>query len=180
MNETADTVQNTAVRIYKPKNSAGLPLMIFFHGGGFICGNLETEDAQCRHFAAKTPCVVISINYPKVTDPSVRLPKILQEYGIPAVPWARKRAQELGADVSKTVLCGGSMASTLCAEITYHYVHKGDTESVTGLVLPFTVVYPYDHEEEGYTAWKELGNAGTPILSLPLAIFIWCKLIWID
>lgn len=173
MNEKADTLNNTGVRIYKPKNSAGLPLMIFFHGGGFICGNLDTEDAQCRHFAVKTPCIVISVDYPKVTDPSVRLPKILHEYGVPAVPWCRNRAQELGGDVSKTVLCGGSMASTLSAEITLHYISKGDTESITGLVLPFTVVYPYDHEEEGYTAWTELGNNGTPVLSLPLAHFIW-------
>jgi acetyl esterase len=38
--------------------------MVYFHGGGFIAGNLDTEDAQCRIFAAKTPCVVVSVAYP--------------------------------------------------------------------------------------------------------------------
>ena len=38
--------------------------MIFFHGGGFVAGNLDTDEPQCKLFAAKTPCVVVSIDYP--------------------------------------------------------------------------------------------------------------------
>lgn len=175
VNETADSCNNTGVRIYKPKNGSDLPLIIFIHGGGLIAGNLDTEDAQCRHLAAETPCIVMSIDYPKVTTSGVVMDTILQDYCIPAVPWCRKRGQELGANVSKTVLCGGSMGSTLSAATAYHYIQKGDTESITGLILPFTVVYPYDYQNERYTAWKQYGDGGVPILSLDLAKHIWCK-----
>lgn len=58
--------------------------MIYFPGGGYIAGNLDTEDAHCRIFAAKTPCLVISVNYPKV--PSVKLDDIIN-LGCLAVPW---------------------------------------------------------------------------------------------
>ncbi len=60
--------------------------MIYFSGGGYIAGNLDTEDAHCRIFAAKTPCLVISVNYPKV--PSVKLDDIIN-LGTLAVPWVR-------------------------------------------------------------------------------------------
>ena len=60
--------------------------MIYFPGGGYIAGNLDTEDAHCRIFAAKTPCLVISVNYPKV--PAVKLDDIIN-LGTLAVPWVR-------------------------------------------------------------------------------------------
>jgi len=73
------------VRIYKPAVAEKpLPLMIYFPGGGYIAGNLDTEDAQCRILAAKAPCLVISVNYPKV--PKVKLDDIIQ-VGADAVPW---------------------------------------------------------------------------------------------
>lgn len=74
------------VRIYKPASDRPLPLMVFFPGGGYICGNLDTEDAHCRIFAAKTPCLVISVNYPKV--PKAKLDQII-DVGYQAVTWVR-------------------------------------------------------------------------------------------
>lgn len=58
--------------------------MIYFPGGGYIAGNLDTEDAHCRIFATKTPCLVISVNYPKV--PTVKLDDIIN-LGCLVVPW---------------------------------------------------------------------------------------------
>lgn len=72
------------VRIYKPVSDQPLALMIFFPGGGYIAGNLDTEDAHCRIFAAKVPCLVISVNYPKVPD--VKLDDIIR-LGSLAIPW---------------------------------------------------------------------------------------------
>jgi acetyl esterase/lipase len=72
------------VRIYKPASDKPLPLMIYFPGGGYIAGNLDTEDAHCKIFAAKVPCLVISVNYPKV--PNVTLDHII-DLASGAVPW---------------------------------------------------------------------------------------------
>lgn len=51
-------------RVYQPTISAPLPILVFFHGGGFVAGNLDTEDAQCKTYAAKVACVLVSIKYP--------------------------------------------------------------------------------------------------------------------
>lgn len=66
--------------------------MIYFHGGGYIAGNLDTEDAHCRIFAAKVPCLLISVNYPKV--PHVKLDDIIQ-VGIQSVTWVGAIAIQL-------------------------------------------------------------------------------------
>ena len=168
------------MRIYKPKAHTGapLPLIIYFHGGGFFAGTLDTEDAQCRYFAAKTPCMVISVDYAKIVQPGVNLDKIINHYGVPAVPWCRKRAKELGADPSKTFLCGGSAGAMLSADVAYHYMEKGDTSSVTGLILLFLVAFPYTYGEngkhrEGYTSWEENGHSQVPIVTRPLVEIVW-------
>jgi acetyl esterase len=53
------------VRIYKPTASGGqhLSALVYFHGGGFVAGGIEWHDDICRTLAAKTPCVVISVDY---------------------------------------------------------------------------------------------------------------------
>lgn len=58
--------------------------MIFYPGGGYITGNLDTEDCHCRIYAAKVPCLVISVNYPKI--PHVKLDGII-DFATEAVPW---------------------------------------------------------------------------------------------
>lgn len=154
--------------------------MIFYHGGGYIAGTLDTEDAHCRYFAAKTPCLVISVNYEKVVEPGVNLDKIINQYGVPSVPWCRNRGTELGADPSSTILCGGSAGAFLCAQVAYHYMERGGASPVTGLVLLFAVAFPYDYGENGkykekYTAWTENGFAQVPVINRKLAEMIWSR-----
>lgn len=58
---------NVTVRIYTPDADATggkkLPLGVYIHGGGYICGNLDTEDPICRALAHHVPCVVVSVDY---------------------------------------------------------------------------------------------------------------------
>ena len=53
------------VRIYKPQAPAGqhLSALVYYHGGGFIMGGLQSHDAICRAIANKVPCIIISIDY---------------------------------------------------------------------------------------------------------------------
>lgn len=53
------------MRIYKPQASAGqqLSALVYFHGGGFVAGGIESHDAICRTLANKTPCIVLSVDY---------------------------------------------------------------------------------------------------------------------
>lgn len=115
------------------------------------------------------------MNYEKV--PKVKLDDIIAA-GVEAVPWCKSKARELGADPSKTLLVGGSAGAFLSAQVAYHYMLEGDKSLITGLVLMFAVAFPYTYGETGkykdrFTAWKENGNAQVPILSRPLAEYIW-------
>ena len=51
------------VRIYRPKGEAPLPALVYFHGGGWVMGSIETIDARCRALAQGADCVVISPDY---------------------------------------------------------------------------------------------------------------------
>ena len=160
-------------RIYQPESESPLPLMVYFHGGGFFCGNLETEDAHCRYFAAKTPCVVMSIDYP-LSPPSLIDPII--EAGIKSVKWARENASKYNADPSKTILCGGSAGAWMSADVAYHFAMENDTTTVAGCILLFAVTahWMYDGEfKDTYLAWKEHGANKVPIISTELAERMW-------
>jgi versiconal hemiacetal acetate esterase len=71
--ETADGV---SVRIYTPDGAEGkkLPIGVYFHGGGYVLGNLDAEDFWCRYFAKNTPCILVSVDYrlaPKFKHPAM-------------------------------------------------------------------------------------------------------------
>lgn len=140
-----------------------------------MAGTLDTEDGHCRYLAANTPALLISVNYEKV--PKVKLDDIIAA-GVQAVPWCKTRAKELGADSSKTLLVGGSAGAFLSAQVAYHYMLDGKTNDISGLALLFAVAFPFTYTENGeykdkYKAWQENGNAQVPILSRPLAEYIW-------
>jgi acetyl esterase len=72
--------------IYKLTNAiSDLPVMIYFHGGGYMAGSIETEDPHCRIFASKTPCVVFNVEYPLASDGN-NLDTII-DAGVNAVTW---------------------------------------------------------------------------------------------
>jgi acetyl esterase/lipase len=75
------------VRIYKPTHheKSDLPTMIYFHGGGYMAGSIETEDPHCRIFASETPCVVFNVEYPLASD-GHDLDAII-DAGVKAVTW---------------------------------------------------------------------------------------------
>jgi len=51
------------IRIYTPEGKRPFPVLVFFHGGGYVVGNLDTHDSPCRALANQTPCIVASVDY---------------------------------------------------------------------------------------------------------------------
>lgn len=54
---------NLPIRIYTPNSRKGLPILVFFHGGGFVAGSLDTHDAALRAVANRCGCIVVSVAY---------------------------------------------------------------------------------------------------------------------
>ncbi|MEN8160416.1 MAG: alpha/beta hydrolase, partial [Myxococcota bacterium] len=51
------------VRVYRPEGPAELPALVYFHGGGWVIGSIDTHDGSCRDLANRIGCVVVSVDY---------------------------------------------------------------------------------------------------------------------
>src|SRR5690606_19779561 len=85
------------VRIYTPVAAGGdaLPVLVYFHGGGWVIGDLDTHDALCRSFANEAGCKVVAIDYRLA--PEHRFPAAADDC-YAAVKWIEANASEIGVD----------------------------------------------------------------------------------
>lgn len=103
------------VRTYMPEGAGPFPLLMYYHGGGFVLGNLETHDALCRSLCNRAECVVVAVDY-----------RLAPEHKYPAAPedcyaatlWAQKHAAELNGMGDRLAVAGdsagGNMAAVVC------------------------------------------------------------------
>lgn len=152
-------------RIYRPSEAqrgTKLPLMIFFHGGGYRSGNLDTEDAQCQILAGEVPCNIVSVNYPHTyTSEGISTHTTIDEIiaaAVGSVHWAVDNAGRLGADGSKLLVGGGSAGGALSTQVAYDFVSRGDSTTIKGLVLITPFLLPLDYSQRG-TKYSHLHRA---------------------
>jgi acetyl esterase/lipase len=101
------------VRIYTPRAGAGpLPAIVYFHGGSFVVGDLDTHHLGCGAWAAEVGAVVVNVDY-----------RLAPEHPFPAgiedsyatLCWAAERADELGIDAGRIAVAGSSAGGGLAA-----------------------------------------------------------------
>ncbi|MFI5776798.1 alpha/beta hydrolase fold domain-containing protein [Nocardia sp. NPDC051570] len=107
------------VRIYWPAAHGGPhPVIVFFHGGGFVLCGLDSHDGLCRTVAAGVPAIVISVDYR--LSPEHKYPAAVED-AVRAVSWAHAHAAELGGDPRRLVVAGdsagGNLATVTCLRI---------------------------------------------------------------
>jgi len=101
------------LRLYHPAGAGpGAPLVVFFHGGGFVIGDLDTHDGTCRILATRTGAVVVSVDYRLA--PEHRFPAALDD-GVAALTWAATAASTFGADPARLAVAGDSAGGNLAA-----------------------------------------------------------------
>ena len=91
-----------------------LPGAIYLHGGGFVAGDLDTEDLRCVRLASDAGCVVISVDYRLA--PEHRFPAAVDD-GYAVLSWAADEAATLGLDRERLGVVGASSGGTLAAAI---------------------------------------------------------------
>ncbi len=102
------------VRIYRPSTDAGLPVTVFFHGGGWVVGDLESHDHCCRVIAAKADCVVVAIDYRLA--PEAKFPAAIDDAWA-ATEWVATHGDELNVDTSRLAVAGDSAGGNLAAVV---------------------------------------------------------------
>ncbi len=123
------------VRIYRPVADEALPAVVFLHGGGWVLGTIESHDPLCRALAARTPAVVVSVDY-----------RLAPEHPFPAAvadawaatQWVAEHAAELRADPQRLVVAGDSAGGNLAAVTALHARHAGLPLALQVLIYPVT------------------------------------------
>ena len=100
------------VRIYTPDGDASRPLIVYFHGGGFVFCSLDTHDNTCRRLANANGAVVVSVDYRLA--PEHCFPAPLDDC-YAATVWGHEHAAELDADADRLVVAGDSAGGNLAA-----------------------------------------------------------------
>jgi len=106
---------NLWIRIYRPDNTIKRPLMVFFHGGGWIAGSLKDVEDYCKGVCDQADCVVISVDYH--LTPKHPYPEGVEDCYL-AVKWALKNKSELNIDESTIVVSGDSAGGNISAVLT--------------------------------------------------------------
>src|SRR5258706_2662587 len=105
------------LRVYRPGPDAVPPLLLYFHGGGFVIGDVDTHDPICRYLAARSDWTVVSVDYRLA--PEHRYPAAVQD-ALDAFDWVWAHADGLPADRGRIAVAGDSAGATLAAVVAQH------------------------------------------------------------
>ena len=145
-NQTAGDV---AVRIFRPKGNP-VGVIVYFHGGGWVLGNLDTHDTLCRRIAKESNSTVVAVDYR--LSPVHRDPAALDDCYL-ATEWVSQNLAELGVPDGQLVVAGDSAGGNLAAAVSLRARDQKAFE-IALQVLIYPVIEPH-FETESYTAFAE-------------------------
>ena len=154
--------QNIKARYYRGINNNNekiLPLTIFFHGGGWVIGDLDTHDVVCRQLANQGNFDIISIDYRM--GPEYRFPTAIND-SIDSINWITNNSLNLPIDASKIAVCGDSAGGNIAAVCCIHSkTNSGPSISFQALIYPSTHMggnYASKKKYDGFILSKLLMN----------------------
>ena len=151
------------IRIYTPEGSGPFPMLVWFHGGGWVVGDLDSADGTARHLAVGAGCVVVSVDYRLA--PETKFPGAADDC-YAATQWAAKNAAALGADAGRIAVGGDSAGGNLAAVVPLMARDKGGPPLVFQLL-----VYPVTDRDFDTSSYRR--NADGYLLSKDGMIWFW-------
>jgi acetyl esterase len=154
---TASDGAPLALRIYRPKNTDGhtLPVVVNFHGGGWVSGDIRQSEWWASSLAAEARVLVISVDYRLAPEHSFPGPV---EDCYDATLWIADHADELGADPSRLAVMGDSAGGNLAAAVAVMARDRGRPDIALQILI-----YPSVELVEKFPSARE--NADAPILT---------------
>ncbi|MEM6320880.1 MAG: alpha/beta hydrolase [Bacteroidota bacterium] len=148
------------IRIYTPEKAQGAPVIVFYHGGGFVIGNLKSHDKVCRRLCKMNQAFVVAVDYRLA--PEHKFPAAVEDC-YDATKWVAENISSWGGDPNKLIVMGDSAGGNLAA-VTAIQARDLGTPKIAYQVLVYPTVdgrmqHPSINENaEGYILTKELMN----------------------
>ena len=121
------------VRVYTPAGAAtARPIVVYFHGGGWAAGDLETHDSTARYFAANAGAVVVSVDYRQ--PPEHKFPAAVND-SFAASEWAAAHARDIGGDAARIAVAGDSAGGNLAAVVCQLAKQRGGPQIAYQVLL---------------------------------------------
>jgi acetyl esterase len=120
------------VRFYTPQGRAPFPVLVFFHGGGFVIGSIELYDEFCRALANGAGCIVMSVGYRLA--PEHKFPAAVEDC-YAATKWVGVNAKAIGGDATRIAVGGDSAGGNLAAVVALMARDKGTVPLVFQLLM---------------------------------------------
>ena len=142
------------LRIYAPDGTDPFPVLVFFHGGGWVRGSVEAYDGLCRRLTNGVECLVVSVEYRRA--PEHPFPAGFEDcYAV--TEWASEHAADLGGDPDRVAVGGDSAGGNLAAAVSLAARDRDGPDLAHQLLLYPSVNHPsiryfdsYEENGEGY------------------------------
>jgi len=145
------------VRIYTPEGSGPFPVLVYFHGGGWVIGDIESHDASVRALTNRSGCVVVSVDYRLA--PEHKFPAAAEDC-FAATQWAAAHAAEFHGDASRLAVGGDSAGGNLAAVVSLLAKERGGPRIALQLLVYPVTDYNFDRPSyvenaEGYLLTRD-------------------------
>ena len=141
------------LRSYRPAGApadAVLPVLVYYHGGGWVIGDLDTHDVLCRQLCNLSGCAVVAVDYRM--GPEHRFPAAVDD-ALAATRWVRSQARELKLDPARLAVGGDSAGGNLAAVVALAARDTGDLPIAFQLL-----VYPATDQRRGWPSHAANGQ----------------------
>lgn len=142
-----------ALRHYRPAASAAnavLPVLVYYHGGGWVIGDLDTHDVLCRQLCNASGCSVIAVDYRLA--PEARFPAAFDDC-LAATYWVAREAKNLNIDAARLAVGGDSAGGNLAATVAIAARDKADLKIAYQLLI-----YPATDQRPGFPSRASNGQ----------------------
>jgi len=129
------------LRVYRPSAAGPLPGLLFFHGGGWVLGDLDLSDNLCRELAAEADCVVVSVDYRLA--PEHRFPAAVED-AYAATCLVAEQAARFGVDPTAVAVSGVSAGGNLAAAVALRARDVGGPRLIAQVLICPVLDFAFD------------------------------------
>jgi acetyl esterase len=157
--------RDVPVRIYRPAEPARAGVAVFFHGGGWVFGDLDSHDGVCRSITSNSGITTVAVHYRRA--PEHPFPAAVDD-AVGVVRWLAAHGDEIGVDTGPLAVVGDSSGANLAAAVSLVLRDDGDSPVAFQALL-----YPVTDPAMDTESYRE--NADDPFLSADEMIWYWAQ-----